>query len=59
MQAVYPEEIITEIKKLEAFYKAEPEHQEFYVNNPEEGYCQAVVNPKLEKFRKLFSSLRK
>lgn len=59
MQAVYSEEIVTEIKKLEAFYIAEPEHQEFYVNNPEEGYCQAVVNPKLEKFRKLFSSLRK
>jgi peptide methionine sulfoxide reductase msrA/msrB len=59
MRAMYSEEIVTEIKKLEAFYIAEAEHQEFYVNNPEEGYCQAVVNPKLEKFRKLFSSLRK
>ena len=59
MQEVYAQLIVTEIKNLEAFYRAAPEHQNFYRNNPEEGYCQAIIDPKLEKFRKLFSSLRK
>lgn len=59
LQAFYKQPIVTEIKPLEAFYIAEPEHQKFYINNPEQGYCQAVIDPKLEKFRELFSSLRK
>jgi peptide methionine sulfoxide reductase MsrA len=59
MQQVYDKPIVTEIKQLEAFYMAEPEHQNFYVKNPEQGYCQAVIDPKLAKFRKLFAALRK
>ena len=59
MQQVYERPIVTEIKQLEAFYIAEPEHQNFYVDNPEQGYCQAVIDPKLTKFRKLFAALRK
>ena len=59
MQQVYDKPIVTEIKQLEAFYTAEPEHENFYVKNPEQGYCQAVIDPKLAKFRKLFAALRK
>lgn len=59
LQAAYDKPIVTEIKDFEAFYIAEPEHQNYYVNNPEQGYCQAVINPKLEKFRKLFKERRK
>ena len=41
--------IVTELKPLEVFYEAEPAHQDFYANNPEYGYCAAVIRPKLEK----------
>lgn len=59
MQAIFDRPIVTEIKQLEAFYLAEPEHQDFYLKHPEEGYCQAVIAPKLAKFRMLFAALRK
>jgi peptide methionine sulfoxide reductase msrA/msrB len=59
LQPAFDQPIVTEIKNLEAFYPAEPEHQDYYVNNPEQGYCQVVINPKLEKFRKLFKERRK
>jgi len=59
LQAFYDKPIVTEIKDFEAFYIAEPEHQNYYVNNPEQRYCQAVINPKLEKFRRLFKERRK
>ncbi len=44
--------IVTEIKPLEAFYPAEKYHQNFYENNPNYPYSAAVIEPKLEKFRK-------
>lgn len=59
LQPAFDKPIVTEIKTLEAFYPAEPEHQDYYVNNPEQGYCQVVINPKLEKFRRLFKERRK
>ena len=54
LASAFDQAIVTEVKDLEAFYVAEPEHQDFYVNNPDQGYCQAVINPKLDKFTKLF-----
>ncbi|HEX5796784.1 MAG TPA: peptide-methionine (S)-S-oxide reductase MsrA [Candidatus Saccharimonadales bacterium] len=51
--------IVTEITKLEKFWPAENYHQNFYKNNPAQPYCQVVINPKLEKFRKRFMSLLK
>lgn len=44
--------IVTEIKPLEKFYPAEGYHQNFYENNPNYPYSEAVIEPKLEKFRK-------
>ena len=41
--------IVTEIVPLKKFYKAEDYHQEYYDNNPSQGYCQVVIAPKLEK----------
>jgi peptide-methionine (S)-S-oxide reductase len=46
--------IVTEINEFEKFYPAEDYHQEFYANNPRQGYCRAVVRPKVVKFRKAF-----
>ncbi len=47
--------IITEIKILDGFYPAEDYHQNFYNTNPQVGYCQVIINPKLDKLQKNFS----
>jgi len=46
--------IVTEIVPLEAFYPAEDYHQEYWVNHPNQGYCQVVIAPKVAKFRKQY-----
>lgn len=53
---IYPDPIVTEVKPQQAFYKAEDYHQEYFYNNPYQPYCQAIILPKVEKFRKKFSS---
>jgi peptide-methionine (S)-S-oxide reductase len=47
--------IVTEITALTKFYPAENYHNDYYANNPEQGYCQYVIRPKVEKFRKAFA----
>ncbi len=44
--------IVTEIVPLKKFYKAENYHQQYYDNNSNQGYCQVVIAPKLEKLEK-------
>ena len=44
--------IVTEITELGHYYKAEDYHQNYYNNNPSNPYCQFVIKPKLEKFKK-------
>ena len=43
--------IVTTLEAYDAFYEAEPEHQNFYQDNPESLYCQAVIIPKMKKFK--------
>tara|TARA_B100000614_G_scaffold262122_1_gene294320 strand:+ start:1012 stop:2118 length:1107 start_codon:yes stop_codon:yes gene_type:complete len=52
---IYSEEIVTEIKKFDKFYKAEEYHQNYYENNGSQGYCRAVISPKVNKVRKELS----
>jgi peptide-methionine (S)-S-oxide reductase len=47
--------IVTQVVPLQAFYEAEPEHHDYFARNPWTGYCQAVVAPKVSKFRKTFA----
>ena len=54
MQEYFDNPIVTEISKLEAYYAAEKDHQNFYNENGGQPYCQAVIEPKLNKFRALF-----
>jgi peptide-methionine (S)-S-oxide reductase len=56
MQAarIWPDPIVTEIAPLTDFYEAEDYHQEYYAQNPEQGYCQVVIAPKVAKFRRQF-----
>lgn len=46
--------VVTEISAATVFYKAEAYHQNYYNQNGEQGYCQYVVKPKVEKFKKVF-----
>ncbi len=49
----YENPVVTEISPLDVFYKAEDDHQNYYRNNQEQGYCSFVITPKLVKLRKL------
>jgi methionine-S-sulfoxide reductase len=49
--------VVTEIKPLEKFYPAESYHVDYYKNNPDNQYCEIVINPKLEKVQKKFAEL--
>lgn len=49
--------IMTEVTPLGAFYPAEPYHQDYFAKNPNQGYCRAVVAPKVAKFREAFAEL--
>ncbi|MBN1965389.1 MAG: peptide-methionine (S)-S-oxide reductase, partial [Anaerolineae bacterium] len=50
----YDRPIVTEVKPLGTFYPAEAYHQEYYRNNPNQGYCRVVIAPKVAKFRKQY-----
>ncbi|MDD3770145.1 MAG: peptide-methionine (S)-S-oxide reductase MsrA [Sulfuricurvum sp.] len=47
--------IVTELSPLSEFYPAEPYHQNYYDEHPTQGYCYAVIAPKIEKFMKKFA----
>lgn len=51
---IWDDPIVTSIEPLKNFYIAEDYHQNYYNNNSNKSYCQYVINPKLEKFRKKF-----
>ncbi|WP_072236686.1 peptide-methionine (S)-S-oxide reductase MsrA [Campylobacter coli] len=43
--------IVTQIYKLQKYYKAEDYHQHYFIHNPNQSYCRFVITPKLEKIR--------
>ena len=51
-QKIWDKPIVTEVTLFDKFYIAEDYHQEYFANNPNQPYCQAVVAPKVAKFRK-------
>ena len=48
--------IVTEVLPLANYFAAEAYHQDYFENNPNQGYCVAVAGPKVAKFRKTFAS---
>lgn len=54
-EKIWPGKLVTEVVKLEKFWPAEHEHDDYFANNPQNPYCQAVVAPKVLKFRKAFA----
>jgi len=55
-EKAFEQPIVTEVCAATTFYSGEDYHQNYFNNNPENQYCQAVVSPKLAKFRKTFVS---
>jgi peptide methionine sulfoxide reductase msrA/msrB len=51
---IYKNAIVTEVVPFVKFYKAEDYHQDYYNNHKDQQYCRLVIQPKLEKFEKLF-----
>lgn len=51
---VFLSPVVTEISEAVEFYQAENYHQDYYNTNPNAPYCQAVITPKIEKFKQVF-----
>jgi peptide-methionine (S)-S-oxide reductase len=47
--------IVTELTSLDVFFEGEPEHQDYFNNNPGNGYCSIVIVPKIIKARKAYT----
>jgi len=53
-EKLYDDPIVTQIEPLTTFYPAERYHQDYFANNSRQPYCQAVIAPKVAKFRRKF-----
>ncbi|HUI31541.1 MAG TPA: peptide-methionine (S)-S-oxide reductase MsrA [Candidatus Acidoferrales bacterium] len=51
---IWDDPFVTELSPFAAFYEAESYHQEYFANNPNQGYCRAIVAPKVAKFKKMY-----
>jgi peptide-methionine (S)-S-oxide reductase len=56
-EKAYRKDVVTEISPLPEFYIAEPYHQDYFRNNPNQAYCAAVVRAKVQKARKVFKEM--
>ncbi len=56
---LWKDPIVTQVAPLDRFFPAEDYHQNYYRRNPQQPYCQAVIGPKLKKFRELFATRRR
>lgn len=54
-EQVYPKPIVTEVTAATVFHKAAEDHQNYYTKKSDPGYCEMVITPKVEKFRKVFA----
>jgi peptide-methionine (S)-S-oxide reductase len=54
-EKAYPRPIVTQVVPFVVFYKAEDYHQDYYSRNGDEPYCKYVIQPEIEKFKKVFA----
>ncbi|MFA7446410.1 MAG: peptide-methionine (S)-S-oxide reductase MsrA [Flavobacteriaceae bacterium] len=54
-EKIFDDPIVTQISEATAFYKAEDYHRDYFNQNPDQPYCQAVINPKVKKFKATFA----
>ncbi len=55
-QNIWPRPIVTQVEPLQQFHAGETYHQGYYRSHPQQPYCQAVISPKVAKFRSKFAS---
>ena len=53
-EKVWDQPIVTQVEKIDVFYPAEDYHHNYFNNNKTQGYCQFVIQPKIEKYKKIF-----
>ena len=53
-EKVWDQPIVTQVEKIDVFYPAEDYHHNYFNNNKSQGYCQFVIQPKIEKYKKIF-----
>ena len=58
-QQEWRDPVVTEVEPVRGYSRAEDAHQEYFARNPQAGYCQVVVGPKVAKFRQAFARLRR
>lgn len=56
---LFDDDIVTQLEPVERYFRAETYHQEYFRNNPKQGYCMFVIGPKVEKFRAAFARKRR
>ena len=56
---VWDNPIVTQVVPFETFYRAEDYHQDYFVDNPRQPYCNVVIAPKVAKFRKQYAAMLK
>jgi peptide-methionine (S)-S-oxide reductase len=59
LEKIWEDPIITEIVAFEEFYPAEDFHEDYYARNPNQGYCNFIITPKINKFEKIFKDYLK
>jgi peptide-methionine (S)-S-oxide reductase len=53
-EKVWDHPIVTQVEKIDVFYPAEDYHHNYFNNNKSQGYCRFVIQPKIEKYKKIF-----
>ena len=53
-EKVWDQSIVTQVEKIDVFYPAEDYHHNYFNNNKSQGYCQFVIQPKIDKYKKIF-----
>jgi peptide-methionine (S)-S-oxide reductase len=56
---LWPNPIVTQVVDAPTFYEAEDYHQQYWMRNPQQGYCSVVIAPKVSKFRKQYLDMLK
>jgi len=58
-QHLFEDDIVTQLEPVDRYVRAETHHQEYFRQNPTQGYCMFVIGPKVEKFRRAFARIRR
>ncbi len=58
-EGIWDRPVVTQVERLQAYFPAETYHQDYFAKNPNQGYCRAIIAPKVAKFRAHHAELLK